>query len=71
MEQAVITGLSEHRLLCFMLEVREAAAGERGRHREDPEEGGFYIPAELMERETIPEEEERGLFTVLEGREEF
>jgi hypothetical protein len=54
-----------------MLEVREAAAGERGRRREVMEAGGFYIRAGLTERETIPEEEERGLFTDPEGREGF
>jgi hypothetical protein len=54
-----------------MLEVREAAAGERGRLRQDPEQGAFCIPGGLTERGMIPEEEERGLFTAPEGREEF
>lgn len=66
-----MTDKLEQRLLFFMLEVREAAAGERGRRREVMEAGGFYIRAGLTERETIPEEEERGLFTDPEGREGF
>jgi hypothetical protein len=54
-----------------MLEVREVEAGEKRRLRQDPEEGAFCIPGGATERGMIPEEEERGLFTVPEGREEF